>query len=208
MPFWQNDHDLLHATMVTWGWNEYQNRVSTESWPWRRKFSCLDSNPRQTVISPLLYHGAIPTFSVIVPLNGQTLKLWALVKKKIFFWFSCKLYGLLYCTKCLHDRVWHYIFLLVCCLQVVTRGQHEDIWITKTKNMIHCTLYHYQLTWCTHSCFSCSSLMLHSLAIWFSGLTNGSSLAQSVRALGGFSFRLQHRGTGVMVGVPSLGLVF
>ena len=39
LHFWQNDRDLLHATVVTWGWNGYQNK-STESWP------CQDSNPR------------------------------------------------------------------------------------------------------------------------------------------------------------------
>ena len=45
--FWQNDWDLLHATVLTWGWNGYWNK-STESWPWRRKLSrrsCRDSNP-------------------------------------------------------------------------------------------------------------------------------------------------------------------
>ena len=26
MHFWQNDGDLLHATVVTWGWNGYQNK--------------------------------------------------------------------------------------------------------------------------------------------------------------------------------------
>ena len=25
--FWQNDRGLLHATAVTWGWNEYQNKT-------------------------------------------------------------------------------------------------------------------------------------------------------------------------------------
>ena len=47
LHFWQNDQDLLRATAVTRGWNVY--RVSTESRPWRRKFShrsCRDSNPR------------------------------------------------------------------------------------------------------------------------------------------------------------------
>ena len=46
LHFWQNDRDLLRATAVTQGWNRYQNK-STESWPWRRKFSrrsCRDSN--------------------------------------------------------------------------------------------------------------------------------------------------------------------
>ena len=26
LHFWQNDWDLLRATVVTWGWNEYQNK--------------------------------------------------------------------------------------------------------------------------------------------------------------------------------------
>ena len=26
LHFWQNDHDLLCATVVTWGWNGYQNK--------------------------------------------------------------------------------------------------------------------------------------------------------------------------------------
>ena len=51
LHFWQNDRDLLRATAVTRGrgWNGYRNKVSTNSWPWRRKFSrrsCRDSNPR------------------------------------------------------------------------------------------------------------------------------------------------------------------
>ena len=47
LHFWQNDRDFLRATVVTRGWNEI--RVSTESRPWRRKFSrrsSRDSNPR------------------------------------------------------------------------------------------------------------------------------------------------------------------
>ena len=49
LHFWQNDRGLLRATAVTRGWNGYRIRVSTESWPWRRKFSrrsSRDSNPR------------------------------------------------------------------------------------------------------------------------------------------------------------------
>ena len=49
LRFWQNDWGLLHATAVTRGWTDTEIRVSTESWPWRRKFSCCssrDSNPR------------------------------------------------------------------------------------------------------------------------------------------------------------------
>ena len=26
LHFWQNDRDLLRATVVTWGWNGYQNK--------------------------------------------------------------------------------------------------------------------------------------------------------------------------------------
>ena len=50
LHFWQNDRDFLRATVVTRGWNGYRKiRVSTESRPWRRKFSrrsSRDSNPR------------------------------------------------------------------------------------------------------------------------------------------------------------------
>ena len=49
LHFQQNDQGLLHATVVTPGWNEYQIRVITQSWPWRRKLShhsCRDSNPQ------------------------------------------------------------------------------------------------------------------------------------------------------------------
>ena len=45
LHFWQNDRDLLLATVVIRGWNGGQHR----SRPWRRKFSrrsCRDSNPR------------------------------------------------------------------------------------------------------------------------------------------------------------------
>ena len=46
--FWQNDRDLLRVTAVTRGGTDTKIRVSTENWPWRRKFSrrsCRDSNP-------------------------------------------------------------------------------------------------------------------------------------------------------------------
>ena len=50
LRFWQNDWDLLRATAVTRGGGaDADIRVSTESWPWRIKFSrssCRDSNPR------------------------------------------------------------------------------------------------------------------------------------------------------------------
>ena len=38
LHFWQNDRGLLRATAVTWEWNGHRIRVSTQSWPWRRKF--------------------------------------------------------------------------------------------------------------------------------------------------------------------------
>ena len=47
LHFWRNDRDFLRATVVTRWWNGY--RISTESRPWRRKFSrcsSRDSNPR------------------------------------------------------------------------------------------------------------------------------------------------------------------
>ena len=40
MHFWQNDWDRLRATVVTRGGTDTEIRISTESWPWRRKFSC------------------------------------------------------------------------------------------------------------------------------------------------------------------------
>ena len=59
MHFWQNDWDLLHATAVTRGWNGYQNK-STESRPWRRKFSRRSS--RDSNLRPFnLESGALTT---------------------------------------------------------------------------------------------------------------------------------------------------
>ena len=49
LHFWQNDRDFLSATAVTRGGTDTEIRVSTESRPWRRKFSrrsSRDSNPR------------------------------------------------------------------------------------------------------------------------------------------------------------------
>ena len=49
LHFWQNDRDFLHATVVTRVGTDTEIRVSTESRPWRRKFShrsSRDSNPR------------------------------------------------------------------------------------------------------------------------------------------------------------------
>ena len=46
---WQNYQDLLHAITVSWEVEMILKKiVTTESWPWRRKFSChfcQDSNP-------------------------------------------------------------------------------------------------------------------------------------------------------------------
>ena len=44
----------LHAPAVTWGGTDTRIRVSTESWPCRRKYSC------HLITSPVLYHQAIP----------------------------------------------------------------------------------------------------------------------------------------------------
>ena len=47
--FWTNDRGLLRATAVNTGVERIPEWVSTESWPWGRKFSrrsCQDSNPR------------------------------------------------------------------------------------------------------------------------------------------------------------------
>ena len=56
--FWQNDRGLLRATAVTEiRVTDTEIRVSTESWPWRRKVSrrsCRDSNPRPSITSPAL----------------------------------------------------------------------------------------------------------------------------------------------------------
>ena len=55
--FWQNDRSLLRATAVTRGWNGHRKRVVTQSWLWRRKFSCRscrDSNSQP--------FGALTTF--------------------------------------------------------------------------------------------------------------------------------------------------
>ena len=73
LHFWQNDRGLLRATAVTRGWNGCRNKVITDSWPCRRKFSrpsCMDSNQRPfnhesgvltTELSPLPTTGALTT---------------------------------------------------------------------------------------------------------------------------------------------------
>ena len=50
LHFWQNNQGILCATAVTKGRNRHRIRVSTQSWLWRRKFSCrsclgLNSQP-------------------------------------------------------------------------------------------------------------------------------------------------------------------
>ena len=59
LHFWQNDWDLLCVTVVTRGWNGY--RVSTESWPWRKKMLLLGLEP-ETFWSQVRHsnHWAIP----------------------------------------------------------------------------------------------------------------------------------------------------
>ena len=72
LHFWQNDQDLLRATAVTRGWNEYRNKFSTESRPGRRKIfrrSCRVSNPR-----PFDHEsGALTTELSPVPCNNDDL---------------------------------------------------------------------------------------------------------------------------------------
>ena len=72
LHFWQDDQNSLRTTAVARGGTDTKIRVSTESWPWRRKFSrrsCKDSSPRSfnresgaltTELSPL------PRFIVIL----------------------------------------------------------------------------------------------------------------------------------------------
>ena len=38
--FWQTDRDLVRTIVVTRDGTDTKRRVSTENWPWRRKFSC------------------------------------------------------------------------------------------------------------------------------------------------------------------------
>ena len=72
LHFWQNGRGRLRATAVTRGWADTEIKVSTESWPWRSKFSrrsCRGSNPRPfnhesgaltTELSPLAWTRGIP----------------------------------------------------------------------------------------------------------------------------------------------------
>ena len=49
LHFWQNNRDLLRATMVTRGWNGYRNKSQHRKSTLEKKFSrrsCRDSNPR------------------------------------------------------------------------------------------------------------------------------------------------------------------
>ena len=71
LRFWQNDRDLLLATVVTYfGRTDTKIRVSTEIWPWvRTVFPCVcrDSNPRpfahETGALPLNHSRFLPTRS-------------------------------------------------------------------------------------------------------------------------------------------------
>ena len=74
LHFWQNDRNILHGTAVTPGWNRYRNK-STESWPWRRRFShwsCQDSNP-QPFPSWVRHsnHWAIPSLNLVSPRSDR-----------------------------------------------------------------------------------------------------------------------------------------
>ena len=74
LHFWQNDRNILHGTAVTPGWNRYRHK-STESWPWRRRFShrsCQDSNP-QPFPSRVRHsnHWAIPSLNLVSPRSDQ-----------------------------------------------------------------------------------------------------------------------------------------
>ena len=79
LHFWQNNWDLLCATVVTQGLTDSEIRVSTEGWPWRRKFSCflplLLGLERLTFSFshefPTLYHWAIPV------IGCRTWRTWA-----------------------------------------------------------------------------------------------------------------------------------
>ena len=49
LHFWQNDQDLLRATVVTWVWNGYWNKSQHRKLTLEKKIShrsCRDSNPR------------------------------------------------------------------------------------------------------------------------------------------------------------------
>ena len=56
-------HTTQPCTSLQCHYIQYQDKISTERWPWRRKLSCQDLNPRSFIfVSPSLYHWAIPHF--------------------------------------------------------------------------------------------------------------------------------------------------
>ena len=79
-PFWQNDWDLLHASVVTRGGTNTKIRIGTESWFQRRKFSChscRDSNlqpfDHNSGAVPLSYH-CFPYFHANEPRTTSLLR--------------------------------------------------------------------------------------------------------------------------------------
>ena len=69
LHIWQEDLDLLRATAVTQAVERIPKmRVSTESWPWRRKFarcSCRDSNPGPSDHESAVLTLSCPRFSCV-----------------------------------------------------------------------------------------------------------------------------------------------
>ena len=61
LHFWQNDWDLLHATVVTWGGMDTEISVSTENWSWRRRSAAPAGTWTHDllILSPVRYHWAI-----------------------------------------------------------------------------------------------------------------------------------------------------
>ena len=54
LHFWQNDGDLLRATAVTLGWNEYEIRVSTEKIGEEKKKKKKRGGKEEEILSLLL----------------------------------------------------------------------------------------------------------------------------------------------------------
>ena len=87
LHFWQNDGDLLRATAVTRGGMDTEIRVSTESRPWRRKFShhsyrdlnqgpfSHESGSQTTELSPSPRHNR-RSLEIQVTALGKSLRAW------------------------------------------------------------------------------------------------------------------------------------
>ena len=64
LHFWQNGQDVLRATMVTWGWNGYQNKSAWKVDPGEENTPAApDRNQTHNLLitGPVLYHWDIPT---------------------------------------------------------------------------------------------------------------------------------------------------